>query len=279
MRKRTHRSREAVPVTHPKRTVIRFPRGMVDGRIARCVDASGSPKYEYDERFTTLHFTPQEFRQFIRCLDDAGSPSTRRAKELALQQYRAHGGPNVGGLEYLQNPLGLPYGWQDWDRFAKRKGFIEWAEPAPIDASESRYAVVDYSNSIRWARVSPNPDTPVDYSSGAFYDDMPGGAVESAKRAAMIHKKKMASYLLENPTIMGLSGTDVLLFLGGAAAVGLVGYLVYKQQQAAQSQANALTSPELSYAATDINPPPPAVPVPPPPGGYPGTSPLPVPPS
>ncbi len=188
MRARRRSSREAVPVTHPKRTVIRFPRGMVDGRVARCVDASGSPKYEYDERFTTLHFTPQEFRQFIRCLDDAGSPSTRRAKELALQQYRSQGGPNVGGLEYLQNP-----------------------------------------------------------------------------------------------TIMGLSGTDILLGLGGLTAVGIVGYLVYRQQQTAQAQANAaapaLTSPELSYAATDINPPPPAVPVPPPPGGYPGTSPLPVPPS
>ncbi len=256
MRKRTHRSREAVPVTHPKRTVIRFPRGMIDGRIARCVDASGSPKYEYDERFTTLHFTPQEFRQFIRCLDDAGSPSTRRARELALQQYRSQGGPNVGGLEYRENPVSGGMG------------------PA-YDYSYYEGDRVEYHPSRRHGVLCGTVigNKPPRYGYSRVRLDGSGGV------HSLPDKKLHPVGAYENPTIMGLSGTDVLLFLGGAAAVGLVGYLVYKQQQAAQSQANALTSPELSYAATDINPPPPAVPVPPPPGGYPGTSPLPVPPS
>ena len=90
---------------------------------------------------------------------------------------------------------GLPYGWQDWARLEQRPvsphdttRFIEWAEPAPSGTSEDRYAVVNYHNSIRWARVSPNPDVSIDYSSGAFYADMPGGAVAAAKRAAMLHK-------------------------------------------------------------------------------------------
>ncbi len=47
----------------------------------------------------------------------------------------------------------------------------------------------------------------------------------------------------ENPVkSSGLTGTDVLLFLGGAAAVGLVGYLVYQQQQAQQAAAAAQTA-------------------------------------
>jgi hypothetical protein len=90
---------------------------------------------------------------------------------------------------------GLPHGWQDWARLEQRPvsphdttRFIAWAEPAPSDPSGSRYAVVDYQNSIRWARVPPNPDVSIDYSSGAFYADMPGGAVAAAKRAAMLHK-------------------------------------------------------------------------------------------
>jgi len=92
----------------------------------------------------------------------------------------------------------LPHGWQDWARFTKHPvsahdnvRFIEWAEPAPLDPSASRYAVVQYHNHIAWARVSPNPDVSTDYSGGGFYDDMPGGAIEAAKRAAMLHKAKM----------------------------------------------------------------------------------------
>jgi hypothetical protein len=96
---------------------------------------------------------------------------------------------------------GLPHGWQDWSRFERRTTpgdttrFIEWAEPAPTDPSGSRYAVVDYHNSIRWARVPPNPDVSIDYSSGAFYEDMPGGAIAAAKRAAKLHKAKMEALL------------------------------------------------------------------------------------
>jgi hypothetical protein len=37
----------------------------------------------------------------------------------------------------------------------------------------------------------------------------------------------------------GLSGTDILLAIGGIAAVGLVGYLIWNQQQANQEQATA----------------------------------------
>jgi hypothetical protein len=83
--------------------------------------------------------------------------------------------------------------WQDWKAFEACPGFITWAEPAPKKENEERYAVVRYQNSIRWARVSPNPDVPTDYSSGAFYDtddpnDHPEGAVEWAKTAARVHK-------------------------------------------------------------------------------------------
>ncbi len=86
--------------------------------------------------------------------------------------------------------------WQDWKAFEARTGpdFLAWAEPAPKKRDEERYAVVRWHNSIRWARVSPNPDVSTEYSSGAFYDtgdphDHPEGAVEWAKSAARIHKK------------------------------------------------------------------------------------------
>jgi hypothetical protein len=87
----------------------------------------------------------------------------------------------------------LPFGWADWDKFERSRGkdFIEWVGPPPTpkDPSQERYAVVRYHGSIRWARVSPSPDISTDYSSGAFYDDMPGGAVAAAARAAKLHQK------------------------------------------------------------------------------------------
>lgn len=87
--------------------------------------------------------------------------------------------------------MNLPLGWADWSAFQARLGerFIAWAEPAPERTDENRYAVIIDNQSVVWARVSPNPDVRYDRSSGAFYDDMPGGAVEAAKRAAMLHKE------------------------------------------------------------------------------------------
>jgi len=86
--------------------------------------------------------------------------------------------------------------WQDWRAFEARPGFIAWAEPAPSAENAERYAVVRHEGRVRWARVSPNPDVPVDYSGGAFYDtgdpsDHPEGAVEWAKTAARAHKARM----------------------------------------------------------------------------------------
>ena len=48
-------------------------------------------------------------------------------------------------------------------------------------------------NLVRWARVSPKLDLPIEVSPGAFYDDMPGGAVSAAVRGAKAHKKKAAA--------------------------------------------------------------------------------------
>jgi len=95
-----------------------------------------------------------------------------------------------------------PHGWQNWSKAEKHPDFIAWAEPAPTSDSESRYAVVIYNNSIRWARVPPTPDASIRHvSSGAFYEDMTPGmsgraaAVEAAKRSAMVHKAKMRALL------------------------------------------------------------------------------------
>ncbi len=88
-------------------------------------------------------------------------------------------------------------GWQDWRSFESRPEFLGWAEPAPRAENAERYAVVRHQGSVRWARVSPSPDVPVDYSSGAFYDtgdpkDHPEGSVEWAKTAARAHKARVA---------------------------------------------------------------------------------------
>jgi hypothetical protein len=87
----------------------------------------------------------------------------------------------------------------------------------------------------------------------------------------------------ENP--IGVSTADLLLFAGGIAAVGLVGYLVWKQQQA--QQAGVATLPPTPGVIDVTGPPgqtavnllpPPGTPVVPPPY-VPGGSPLPVAPS
>lgn len=102
----------------------------------------------------------------------------------------------------------LPYGWADWANaerrmqvnyggHGRRGGFVKWAEPPPKNPRESRYAVVIEGNLVRWARVSPNPDMPIDVSGGAFYEDMPGGATEAAARAAKLHKKKSMALAYE----------------------------------------------------------------------------------
>jgi hypothetical protein len=62
-----------------------------------------------------------------------------------------------------------------------------------------------------------------------------------------------------------LSGTDILLALGGIAAVGFVGYLIWNQQQAQAQQAVGpapASSPTVSYAATTLTQVPAPVPLP-----------------
>lgn len=52
-----------------------------------------------------------------------------------------------------------------------------------------------------------------------------------------------------------LSGTDILLALGGIAAVGFVGYLIWNAQQQSVQTASApapASSPTISYAATEL---------------------------
>lgn len=88
--------------------------------------------------------------------------------------------------------------WADWEVFARRPTFIQWAEPPPADASEERYAVVSDSG-IRWARVSPNPAVSPQVSPGCFYDDMPGGAIASACAAARKHKAKIRTLTESEP--------------------------------------------------------------------------------
>jgi hypothetical protein len=92
----------------------------------------------------------------------------------------------------MNNINRLPLNWANWDAFSARVDLIMWAEPAPTNPRDERYAVVRYHGGIRWARLSPNPDVSVDYSQGCFYDDMPGGAVEAAKRSAGLHKAHVA---------------------------------------------------------------------------------------
>jgi hypothetical protein len=85
----------------------------------------------------------------------------------------------------------IPYRWADWAFLETRvRGFIKWASEAPEILSDERYAIVD-NDGIRWARVSPNPDVPVAYSSGCFYDDMVGGAIEAARIASLKHGEKV----------------------------------------------------------------------------------------
>jgi hypothetical protein len=62
-----------------------------------------------------------------------------------------------------------------------------------------------------------------------------------------------------------LSGTDILLALGGIAAVGFVGYLIWNQQQAQAQQAVGpapASSPTVSYAAPGFTQVPAPIPLP-----------------
>lgn len=94
--------------------------------------------------------------------------------------------------------LDPPFGWADWDRFAAhhRDQFIQWAEPAPANPSESRYAIMrsepDGHGYVIWVRVSPNPDVDVLRSSGGFYTIPEEGreAISWAIQSALRHKAK-----------------------------------------------------------------------------------------
>lgn len=91
--------------------------------------------------------------------------------------------------------------WGDWDAYQRRLGdrFLAWAEPAPRADDEERYAVIvdHFTGGIVWARVSPNPDVSAVQSSGQFYDDMEGGAIEAAKRAAVLNKERVRKLVNE----------------------------------------------------------------------------------
>lgn len=93
-------------------------------------------------------------------------------------------------MEPMTSPL--PYNWANWkEREACRYGggtFVRWAEDAPQDPTEYRYAVArDDSGGVRWWQFSPNPDMAPFQSMGCFYGDK---AEENAAEAAMRHKKK-----------------------------------------------------------------------------------------
>ena len=101
------------------------------------------------------------------------------------------------------DPDNLPHGWADWNAFALRHAsrFICWAEPAPADPSEERYAVMKSDASpgayVIWERISPNPDIAAYRSSGGFYDIPEEGreAVAWAKAAAADHKRQVQAIL------------------------------------------------------------------------------------
>jgi hypothetical protein len=61
-----------------------------------------------------------------------------------------------------------------------------------------------------------------------------------------------------------LSGTDILLALGGIAAVGFVGYLIWNAQQSAQTASvpAPASSPTVSYAAPGFTQVPAPIPLP-----------------
>ena len=71
--------------------------------------------------------------------------------------------------------------------------FIKWAETAPADPEESRYAIVSADDCISWIEVSP-VQTGKDFywvSSGEFYDgSATGDRIEDAVEAAMRHKAR-----------------------------------------------------------------------------------------
>ena len=91
----------------------------------------------------------------------------------------------------------LPYQWADWDTFSRRvRGFIEWAEPAPQEKTKERYAIC-LDSGIRWARVSPCPNVPVEYSTGCFYGDTQEEAMRDARQATIKHRQKVEALLAE----------------------------------------------------------------------------------
>ena len=85
----------------------------------------------------------------------------------------------------------LPYGWGPprFDAFAKRAEFVCWAE---VEHEHFRYAIVQESphTGLQWAEVPASPDVAVRKSGGCYYDDMPGGAIEAAKRGAAADRQK-----------------------------------------------------------------------------------------
>jgi len=90
----------------------------------------------------------------------------------------------------------LPHNWANWEVFQLRlTGFICWAEPAPENPSEERYAIAqpEKNGGLVWVRISPNPDVRTEYSGGCFYDipeekrEALQWAIDSAKR----HKQKI----------------------------------------------------------------------------------------
>lgn len=103
--------------------------------------------------------------------------------------------PTLDPIE-LRNDL--PSNWADWNAFARRYAsrFICWAEPAPTNPSEDRYAIMKSGEHagahVVWERISPNPDVSAYRSSGGFYDiSEEGEAIAWAKAAAADHKRQI----------------------------------------------------------------------------------------
>jgi hypothetical protein len=143
--------------------------------------------------------------------------------------------------------------------------------------AKGRFALVQ----VRWSKTKGGDQPHVVRTLGRYDTIEDARAAKTAARG----KPEILEYVgrpagwvwtSENPYIE--EPEDYLRIGVAVVLVGAIGYLIWDRSQA-NATSQAATSPAVSYAATDINPPPPPVPVPPPPGGWPGTSPLPVPPS
>lgn len=147
-----------------------------------------------------IYFKRQLASKFWREAQKPGiAPETKRGLLEQVRQLEDEIDKLNRSGDHMDNPLrGLPLGWADWKAFEKRyaRTFIQWAEPAPRDPGEVRYAIMLSDDRpgahVIWARVYPNLDIHFQRSQGGFYDVPEEGkkAIPWAIEAAMEHKNK-----------------------------------------------------------------------------------------